>query len=74
MIQILGKYFFVVILFLAAVTSCKTRNMGKNPPGTGDRAPRFVAKDSNGNTWKLADHVGTKYLVIYFFTAALTSG
>lgn len=40
----------------------------------GDKAPEFHAKDDQGKTWDLADHVGKKILVIYFYPADLTGG
>ncbi len=38
-----------------------------------DPAPSFEARDQDGNTWKLSDHRG-RYLVIYFYPAAMTGG
>jgi peroxiredoxin Q/BCP len=40
----------------------------------GDKAPSFQAVDDQGKTWKSADHVGKKIVVLYFFPAALTGG
>lgn len=40
----------------------------------GDKAPKFVANDQDGNLWKLEDHLGKGYLVIYFYPAAMTGG
>ena len=40
----------------------------------GDHAPSFVANDQDGNLWKLEDHVGKGYLVVYFYPAAMTGG
>jgi peroxiredoxin Q/BCP len=40
----------------------------------GDPAPVFEAKDDTGATWKSADHVGKKIVVVYFFPAAFTGG
>ena len=37
----------------------------------GDPAPAFEASDEQGNPWKSADHVGKKYLVIYFYPGRL---
>ena len=41
---------------------------------TGDTAPGFKANDQNGELWKSSDHYGKKYLVIYFYPAAMTFG
>ena len=40
----------------------------------GDRAPAFEAKDAAGRTWKSADHVGKKVIVIYFYPGDFTPG
>jgi peroxiredoxin Q/BCP len=40
----------------------------------GDPAPVFQAADDQGKSWKSADHVGKKILVVYFYPADLTGG
>jgi peroxiredoxin Q/BCP len=40
----------------------------------GDKAPTFEATDDQGKTWKSSDHVGKKFLVIYFYPADFTGG
>ena len=40
----------------------------------GDTAPEFNAKTDNGSTWYLKDYVGKKYIVVYFYPAAMTGG
>jgi len=40
----------------------------------GDPAPVFKATDHQGKEWKSADLVGKKFVVVYFFPAAFTSG
>jgi len=40
----------------------------------GDAAPVFKATDNQGKEWKSADLVGKKFVVVYFFPAAFTSG
>jgi len=40
----------------------------------GDPAPSFEAVDDSGETWKSADHVGKKILVVYFYPADMTGG
>jgi len=40
----------------------------------GDPAPAFEASDEQGKPWKSADHVGKKYLVIYFYPGDFTPG
>ncbi len=40
----------------------------------GDRAPAFESKDAAGLTWKSAEHLGKKYIVIYFYPGDFTPG
>jgi peroxiredoxin Q/BCP len=40
----------------------------------GDLAPAFQSTDANGLTWKSADHVGKKYIVVYFYPGDFTPG
>jgi peroxiredoxin Q/BCP len=40
----------------------------------GDPAPTFEAQDDQGKTWKSADHVGKKIIVVYFYPADCTGG
>lgn len=40
----------------------------------GDKVPGFEAKADDGSTWKMKDNVGEKYLVVYFYPAAMTGG
>ena len=40
----------------------------------GDPAPAIEAPDQDGKTWKLGDHLNKKYLVVYFYPAAMTGG
>lgn len=40
----------------------------------GDKAPAFTANDDEGKSWKSADHVGKKIVVVYFYPADLTGG
>jgi len=40
----------------------------------GDMAPSFEAFSDQGTLWKSADHVGMKYVVVYFYPADFTPG
>src|SRR5687767_2693239 len=40
----------------------------------GDAAPAFESKDDQGLTWKSADHLGKKYIVVYFYPGDFTPG
>lgn len=43
-------------------------------PKAGDPAPPFTAKDQDGNEFKLADHVGKKIVLLYFYPKDFTGG
>jgi len=34
---------------------------------TGDKAPRFELLDQNGESVKLADYIGKKQILVYFY-------
>ena len=40
----------------------------------GDAVPMFEAKAVDGTVWRSEDHVGQKFVVVYFYPADLTSG
>lgn len=40
----------------------------------GDSAPIFEAPTTDGSVWRSEDHVGRKYIVVYFYPADLTGG
>jgi peroxiredoxin Q/BCP len=40
----------------------------------GDTAPLFECKADDGSVWKLADHLGKRVVVVYFYPAAMTGG
>jgi len=40
----------------------------------GDPAPGITTVDQDGKTWRLSEHLGEHYLVIYFYPAAMTGG
>lgn len=42
-------------------------------PKMGDAAPALEAKDQNGNTWKLAEHLRKESVVVYFYPKDNTS-
>jgi peroxiredoxin Q/BCP len=43
-------------------------------PKVGDKAPAIEGKDENGKAWKLADQVGQKIVLIYFYPKDDTPG
>jgi thioredoxin-dependent peroxiredoxin len=46
----------------------------QKPLEVGDLAPAFESKDAAGLTWKSADHVGKKLIVVYFYPGDFTPG
>ncbi len=40
----------------------------------GDIVQQFAANDHNGNMWSLSDNLNQKFLVVYFYPAAMTGG
>lgn len=40
----------------------------------GDKAPAFEARDDQDKTWKSAEHVGKKWVVVYFYPGDFTPG
>jgi thioredoxin-dependent peroxiredoxin len=61
----------VLVVFLLALSLGVFAQNGLN---IGDKVPRFEAVTDDGSIWKLKDYVGEKYLVVYFYPAAMTGG
>ena len=40
----------------------------------GDKAPLFKTIADDGNIWDIKDYLGKKYIVVYFYPAAMTGG
>ncbi len=40
----------------------------------GDKAPEFKTLADNGSVWNVADYLGKKNIVVYFYPAAMTGG
>ena len=40
----------------------------------GDKAPDFKAVSDNGSSWDVKDYLGEKFIVVYFYPAAMTGG
>ena len=61
---------FSLILFIPLALFSKNSD-GLN---VGDKVPKFKATADDGKTWKSSNHMGNKYLVVYFYPAAMTGG
>ena len=59
----------IVALCVGSVNS-----LGANIPAVGEQAPGFEGKDQTGKTWKLADLVGKKPILLYFYPRDDTPG
>jgi peroxiredoxin Q/BCP len=60
-----------------ALLASVSLGLAAEPAGTpkvGDPAPRFQGQDQDGKTWKLADHVGHKVVLLYFYPKDDTPG
>ena len=62
------------VLTLATVGGRTAADDPKVDLKVGDPAPAFAAVDDLGQPWKSADHVGQKYVVVYFFPGDFTPG
>lgn len=40
----------------------------------GDKAPVFKALADDGSNWDISDYIGEKFIVVYFYPAAMTGG
>lgn len=40
----------------------------------GDKAPKFKTLTDDGSTWDIKDYLGEKYIIVYFYPAAMTGG
>jgi peroxiredoxin Q/BCP len=63
----------VLAAALLAVVGMLSANAAE-PPKVGDKAPLIEGKDQDGKTWKLADEVGKKVLLLYFYPKDDTPG
>ncbi|HKL32674.1 MAG TPA: peroxiredoxin [Tangfeifania sp.] len=61
---------FILLITFSVVSSSQNGN-GLEP---GDKVPGFQATSADGTTWNFENHVGDKYIVLYFYPAAMTGG
>lgn len=45
-----------------------------NTLSVGDKAPEFKTLADDGSTWDVKSYLGKKYIVVYFYPAAMTGG
>ena len=63
----------LLALALVAATFAQADEINKIP-ATGDTAPLITGKDQNGKDWKLADAIGKKIVLLYFYPKDFTGG
>ena len=70
-IRSLRPFPFLAAAFFSVIALCAS---GAEMPKAGEKAPLVEGKDQNGKTWKLADEVGKKVVLLYFFPKDDTPG
>jgi len=61
--------------FLAGLSLCfGAESIPPTMPRVGDKAPLISGKDQDGKTWNLADDVGKKVVLLYFYPKDDTPG
>lgn len=61
----------LIVLVLAMVF---TLNGFSQELKVGDKAPEFKTLADDGSIWDVSDYVGDKFVVVYFYPAAMTGG
>lgn len=68
----------VKIPFLGLLSFCLTVSLSFTAQSAeltiGQAVPEFSALDDQGKSWKLSEHTGEKFLVVYFYPADMTGG
>ncbi|MGA2867548.1 MAG: peroxiredoxin [Verrucomicrobiota bacterium] len=64
---------FLAALVVAGVFLTATKSHA-DMPKAGDTAPLFTGVDQDGKDFKLADHVGKKIVLLYFYPKDFTGG
>jgi peroxiredoxin Q/BCP len=62
------------ILFTLATGVPTALAQTNSTPKVGDKAPLVEGKDENGKAWKLADEIGKKAVLLYFYPKDDTAG
>lgn len=64
--------YFTAFLLIGFAISAFSQNQGIL--SVGDKAPVFKTLADDGSTWDLNEYIGKKYIVVYFYPAAMTGG
>jgi peroxiredoxin Q/BCP len=73
-IELLQATLAAAIALLAGFSLYAAETPAPVMPKTGDKAPPVEGKDQDGKTWKLADEVGKKVVLLYFYPKDDTPG
>lgn len=68
------KTLLTSLAFIAAFAFGATAAEVPKTPKAGDAAPRIEGRDQDGKTWKLADHIGKRVVLLYFYPKDETPG
>ncbi|WP_321348076.1 peroxiredoxin [uncultured Draconibacterium sp.] len=63
------KLFVIAALLLSISFSSFSQELK-----VGDKAPAFSTLADDGSTWNMNDYLGDKFIVVYFYPAAMTGG
>jgi peroxiredoxin Q/BCP len=63
-----------VPLLAAMLLASLSLVLAAETPKVGDKAPLFEGKDQDGKTWRLADEIGKKVVLLYFYPKDETPG
>ncbi len=61
----------LILLVLAFVFATNGYSQELN---VGDKAPKFKTLADDGSSWNVSDYIGDKFVVVYFYPAAMTGG
>lgn len=62
------------ILTLLILVTAFSLNSFSQELKVGDKAPEFKTLADDGSTWQVKDYLGKKFIVVYFYPAAMTGG
>ncbi|MDX8337974.1 peroxiredoxin [Draconibacterium sp. IB214405] len=63
------KHIVIATLFVVFTLSAFAQELK-----VGDKAPTFSTKADDGSIWNVKDYLGNKFIVVYFYPAAMTGG
>lgn len=66
------KLVFTTVFLIAFAIASAAQN--STVLSVGDKAPVFKTLADDGSTWDIKDYIGKKYIVVYFYPAAMTGG